>query len=391
MITKSNVLPFFFATKIILDFFSPFRELNSVLQLCIIIPVVMDRNFLSFIIKRKLNFVLFYFLVYIFISGNAQSFKIFVAIILFCVFLFIGYKSNLHTISKKAKLIWRVGFICFLMSFTISVLTGRYSRREFYNFEHVNLLGTYLVFISIFYLIHYKEKNKKGGNIESSPFSLIIGSYLTLSTGAFVTQLTAFIPSKYYRLKNIRYLSILLIITGISSYYITNSFSPDLHQKIFGSLNYFGREISLREFYQESIHQNLELNDSENSGSFTWRIFSYTFYLYNIFHQNILNFLFGSGAESFFQFATFAPHNDFIAIFLDFGLVGLLCFLFFLFKMFKTAINSDFDILTSFVVFLLLRLAFENVIYSSYVFSLISAIGGLLYGTLLENNNAKKI
>jgi hypothetical protein len=214
---------------------------------------------------------------------------------------------------------------------------------------------------------------------------------LTLSTGAFVTQLTAFIPSKYYRLKNIRYLSVLLIITGISSYYITNSFSPDLHQKIFGSLNYFGKEISLREFYQESIHQNLELNDSENSGSFTWRIFSYTFYFHNIFHQNILNFLFGSGAESFFQFATFAPHNDFIAIFLDFGLVGLLCFLFFLFKMFKTAINRNFDILTSFIVFVLLRLTFENVIYSSYVFSLISAIGGLLYGTLLQNNNVKKI
>ncbi|MDQ6531541.1 hypothetical protein [Flavobacterium sp. LHD-85] len=387
MISKFNVLPAFFIIKIILDFFSPFRELNSVIQLCITLPILMDREFLNFIVKRKLNFVLLYFLLYVFISKNIQSVKIFIAVLFYCIFLFIGYKSTLNVIIKRSKIIWKVGLVCFFASLLISILTGRYSRREFYNFEHVNLLGTYFVFISIFYFIHYKNKKKKVRSLESSSLSLVIASYLTLSTGAFVSQLTAFIPSRYYKLRNILYLSLLIIIAGIGSYYITDSVSPDLHQKIFGSINYFGKEISLKEFYQDSIHQNLELNDSENSGSFTWRIFSYTFYLYNIFHQDIINFLFGSGVESFFQYATFAPHNDFIAIFLDFGLVGLLCFLFFLFKLFKAAIRSNSKVLITFIVFLVLRLSFENVIYSSYVFSLITATGGLISGTLLRKNN----
>jgi hypothetical protein len=254
------------------------------------------------------------------------------------------------------------------------------------------LLGTYFVFISIFCLIHYKYQKKAKITFESFvglPANAMLCSFLTLSTGAFVSQLTAYIPSKFYKLKKIVFLSILLIMFGLGCYFITKYVSPDLHHKIFGSINYF-KETSIGNFYQDSIHQNLELNDSENSGSFTWRIYSYTFYIHNIFSQKIINFLFGSGVESFLLFASFAPHNDFIAIFLDFGLFGLLCFVFFLSKLFKIAVKINFNILATFIVFLVLRLLFENVIYSSYVFSLITSIGGLLYGSVLPEKNVIK-
>ncbi|SFD00582.1 hypothetical protein [Flavobacterium phragmitis] len=390
MIAKYNVLPAFFIVKIILDFFSPFRELNIVLQLCFILPILLDRHFLNFIVKRKLNFVLLYFFFYVVISKNIQSVKIFIAVLLYCIFLFIGYKSIFNTIIKRSKLIWRVGLICFSVSLLISLFKGSYARREFYNFEHVNLLGTYFVFISLFYLIYYQDRKKNAYSIKFSSLNLAVGSYLTLSTGAFVTQITAFIPLKYYKLKNVLLLLIILIIAFVSFYYITNSVSPDLHQKIFGSINYFRKEISLKEFYQESIHQSLVLNESENSGSFTWRIFSYTFYLYKIFNQDFVNIVFGSGVESFLQYADFAPHNDFIAILLDFGLLGLFCFLSFLYKFFKMGIQSSSRVAIAFIVFVVLRLLFENVIYSSYVFSLITSLGGLLYGSLLRNTNTNR-
>lgn len=384
---KSKVLLSFFIIKIILDFFSPLRELNMVLQLCVLLPILTDKYFFRFLVIRKLNFVLAYFLIYVAISQNIQSVKIFTSVVFFCVFVFIGFKLNYTILIKKSKLIWRVAIFSFFTSLFISIFAGTYTKREFVNFEHVNLLGTYFVFLSLFFLIYYKYNNHLKLNtnqLESSPLILAVGSFLTLSTGAFVTQLIAFIPPKYYKWKNLISLSILLIFSITLCYFITKSVAPDLHQKIFGSLYYFGKEISINEFYQDTIHQNLELNNSANSGSFTWRIYSYTFYLHNIFNQNLLNFLFGSGVESFFLLASFAPHNDFIAVFLDFGLFGFLYFVLFLGRIFKIAIRYNNNILLIFLIFLILRLLFENVIYSSYVLSLITSIGGLLYGMLIQ-------
>lgn len=378
---QTRIFFIFFVTKIILDFFSPFRELNMVIQLCLILPILTKASFIQFIINHKLNFVLVYFLFYIVVSHNIQSIKIFISVIFFCAFAFIGGSTNLNILIKKSKLIWKVGIISFLISLTLSVILGKYSKREFYNFEHVNLLGSYLVFLSIFYLIYYKYNDNRHLRVKSAFFP-IAATFLSLSTGSFIAQLTAYIPAKYYKLKNITHLSFLLILVVVASYFITSSFSPDLHQKIFGTIDYFQKETSIKEFYQDSIHLNLDLFHAENSGSFTWRIFAYTFYLHNIFNQNLFNFLFGSGVESFLLFAPFAPHNDFIAIFLDFGLIGLLCFIIFLSRIFRMAIRNNFKILVVFIIFLILRLLFENVIYSSYLFSFISAIGGLLYGSL---------
>lgn len=388
MLRIHKLISHFFIVKIILDFFSPLRELNLIVQLVILLPIVFHKSYLPFVLKRKFGFIIFYFLLYFLMSQNQESLKILLASIIFSICTFIGLRLKPKEISNLSRRVWKLSICSFFLSLLLSIALNKYSQREFYNFEHVNLLGTYVVFLSIFYFItlesnygiyiHHKKK------LYLQPINSVVIAASSLSTGAFVTQLISFIPLKYLKLKKLFYLFFSLFLIGIILFFLTFKFIPDLHVKLFGTFNYFMNEISFSEFYNESINQNLNLHDSKNAGSFTWRIYSYIFYLNQFFSQNFINILFGSGIASFKIFAEFAPHNDFIAIMLDFGIFGLILFILFLNRLFKSAIKYNVKPLNIFVLFLIFRFMFENVIYSSYVFSLLASIGGLLFGKLLK-------
>lgn len=354
------------------------------LQILIVLPIILSKSFLDYLIAKKLTWLIFYFFIYVIISQNLTSVKIFISIIFFTVFAFIGSSIDYIELRPKARFIWFFGVICFAISLVVSIRNGIYFEREFFNFEHVNLLGSYMLFLSMFAFIGLENisiTKLKLNSILGSKMTPVFTSFLTLSTGTFLTQLTSFIPTKYYRLKNIVYLAVILIFGTFLIYLLTRSLSPDLHIKIFGTLNYFIEETTFSEFYKNSINRNLDLYNSVNSGSFTWRIYSYIFYIHQIFNRDVASFFFGSGLESYRLYANFAPHNDFIAIILDFGILGVTLFLTFLSKIFKYSIRKNLPFLTIFIVFGIMRFAFENLIYSSYLFSFICSIGGIIIGS----------
>lgn len=384
MIRFKDLVKVFLMSKIFLDVFSPLREINILIELFFLILIIVQSR--GSFVSSGSNFLLF--LTIIFIHGilfslNLDGFRFYICFLFLIGGFLVPSNFSFIELSKLLFAVSKFGLSCLIINLVYSNLIGIYSNRMVWNFEHVNLFGTYIVFLAFLFILSIELNERFISNSKILFFKItyvLIGLFST-STGAFLILLMIFIPYRYFYLKNLLYFTLYSIIGLSMIFFVSKFYFPDFFHKVFGVYDVF-QVYTFEEFYDYSIRQDSKsLTEAmELGGSLTWRINTYLFFLFNAFNAPVLNILIGSGVSSYLDFAYFMPHNDFIAILLDFGIIGLTLLFLLIWSLYKKSIVLGFKSGVLFLVFFVLRLGFENCIYSTYVFSLILfAFGVVLF------------
>lgn len=386
-------LTFFLLVKLFLDFFSPFRNLNLAVEFILAVFPLLDREYRRVILSNGFIYAFCFFFMVLIISGfNEMSIKYFVNIFFLFSCIALSYMESREQMMIICKYLIKYGLLFCFSVILLSVLLGLYSSREVYNFEHVNLFGAYISFLSLStVLLQFLNDSEVKGMTHAlsdsyifiCKLSFLAVAFFSTSTGAFLSVMILLIPIRFFNFRNLGKLSIFGLILLAILYFASLYFVPDLHNKIFGVFKVFTEVLSFDEFVDLSIRgDNIGLTSAmQAGGSFTWRIFNYIFYLNNFFSASVGNILFGSGAGCYLLFNDYyLPHNDFIFILLDFGVLGLVLFGGLMVKLTSVAVANNFFPIKYFLIIFILRLGFENILVSSYLSSLLMCITGLLIG-----------
>uniref|UniRef100_UPI0037DD8408 hypothetical protein n=1 Tax=Zhouia sp. PK063 TaxID=3373602 RepID=UPI0037DD8408 len=381
-----------------MDIFSPIRELNLLMEVFIAIIIIFSTKRFSILRKYKSISIMLFTIIYLVISQfDMESIKYFVVVFFFLAVIAAVYSIKLNDLAITLKRVSIFSLVCIYLNLILSIGLGLYSQRMVYNFEHVNLFGTYIVFISILFMNSVMLYEKMGMPMSKKRLLIykllfVVAAFLTTSTGAFLVQSLIFIPPKYFSLKRIIRLLLICMFGVVFLYYSTDLYLPKLHTKLFGVYDVF-QAYSFSEFYTYSINQDSKAltQAMDLGGSFVWRLNTYLFYYHQYFNSGILKILFGGGVATYSDYAYFMPHNDFIALTLDFGILGLSLIIIFLIKNFKRATEKYYYPLLYLVIFICLRLGFENCMYSSYVFSTIITSMGITLACYQIYGSSKKV
>lgn len=388
MISLKLYLLILFIIKFALDSLSPFREFNFIIlnSMCIFI-IIVHPKLISSIDKREWIGCVIYFIscgVGLATGGNFDTYIKFVSLIL----LFITVRSiavniptiNLIWISEKAFL----SIIALLfMNFCISLVVADPLSRIFYNFEHSNLLGTYalLSLPFLYVIIPFKM------GVFKLKLLVSLMALATTSTGSFLSSLFIYTDFKKISARSIIAWLFYISFAFFCLYYFLLYFSPVFFIKIFGPFKALINEGVDTMVYAANYQIRIQDLDENYQGSLAWRIYAYIVFIGFILDQNIFNIFFGSGFNGFEKvWGGIAPHNDFILILIDLGLIGFLLFLLILFKAFYWIVRFQTYMLPLMIV-LFLRLSFENNIYSFYIASSLVMSAALIYSFSLRLGN----
>ncbi len=215
-------------------------------------------------------------------------------------------------------------FQVIIMYFVITVPLGIYQVLEvgrYQNiFEHANHLA-YVLTIVIYYLIIYKPFT--GGLRKVFIGLLFVSLLLTFSSGGVlvILALVGYNVLISKRISLIRKFALFL-----ASFIIAGSvfvFSEKAVEQL-NSLQYLNWE-----FLQDRV-ANFR---GGGYGSLIWRIIYWTKILFTFFAEPVWRILFGIGVDSLtvgnmpYSFMYKDPHNDFVKVLVEFGLIGFLLFL----------------------------------------------------------------
>ena len=112
------------------------------------------------------------------------------------------------------------------------------------------------------------------------------------------------------------------------------------------------------------------VNRAGGFGSFVWRIIYWSKLMYTFFSESFLQITFGVGVDHLtkgympYEFMDKDPHNDFIKVLLEYGVLGILLFFRFFRKLYKI-LNKNFDI----IILIAVPMFFGNAIVN-YPFNL---------------------
>lgn len=365
-----NILLYLFIIKITLDFISPFRELNFVVinTICMI-TLFLNRTHLK-VIKRKEWAGIFVFVILCFmwlaISGELRYFIKFIStIILFLTVRICFERIMLDEVISLTSTLIKAYFFIIVIHYLLSLLLASPANRLFYNFEHANLLGSY-VLLSLTFIYSMKMLNRDS---LMNRICVVIASGLTTSTGTLLSSFVVFLNVKKL---NIRTLILAICSALLVIIFLYNTFSyffPELFIKVFGpfQLLFSGGWGELAALSKHRLSMQ-ELGD-EYQSSLVWRFYAYIIFWDYLIEQPLIYLLFGNGFWGFFDiWDGIAPHNDFLLILVDFGIIGFSITLFYLSKAISWCIKENTIILPVFIVFIL-RMMFENNVYSYYLLS----------------------
>lgn len=358
----------FLIVKIGLDFFTPFRESAFIISNVLLYGIII----IIFYINKKITIkkrhiyefllVLTFFTIQVLLNADIimliKLMSFYLSFRILSKIFFMLTPEKLEDLSKKIILIVS---ITFFSVFIMSVLNGKVLSREIGYFEHVNLLGNIIVFL-VLGVVYF--------NLSMAYKILVfLMGMLSLSTGSMLLSALVFIPVRKITIRNLTVYSLLIALSVFLLYFCLYYFSPILHSKIFGIFTVFD-SYSFSDFFA-LVETNTPLNqmDVEVKSSLVWRVYAWMKYYIAIVETSFNNIFFGHGTMSFLEvWGGVMPHNDFILILYDLGIVFYLMLIPTLYKFYCIAKNNKVILFIG--VLFLLRLFVENVIYSQYTFTI---------------------
>ncbi len=231
-------------------------------------------------------------------------------------------------------------------------------------FRHSNHLG-YVLTILIYYLFAHK------------PFSVLINYIVIIvlagllffsKTSGAILSFALLIFYNFIISQNISIKHKLFFIFGplLLMVPIAFQFSEKIIEQI-NSLDYLDKNFILQRVYT---------GNPGGYGSFIWRIVYWLQILFEFAKETFFNIFFGVGIDSLtkgnmpYRIMYTDPHNDFLKVLVEFGLVGLILFLNSIKNIFKM-INKNINIL----IIIIIPLMFDNAIVNfSFVLTLMLLI-----------------
>lgn len=379
-----------FSAKMMLDFLSPHRELNFLIVFSFFAIAALAK--LKSIIKISKSEAIWMasFTTIIFIalikSGDIRSFaKAGSLVLIYLVTRSILIEMPKELIERAAERILQIFIILFAINYCISVLVASPANRSFFNFEHANLLGSYIL-ISL--ALFYSSKNCRKSL--TTKLKIFTATLLSTSTGAMLLSALIFYRTKKINFKIVAMLIITSILATITLYFALQAYLPTYFTKIFGPVILIldGNLHALSSLAKQGIRIQ-DLGD-QYQGSLVWRIYANYIFTSFIVNQPILSLIFGNGFHGYFAaWDGVMPHNDLILTLIDFGLLGFILILISIYKLIKYSIKRK-PILIPLAAILVLRLLLENNIYSFYLVSSLTMNGLLLFHATSQRNRTKQ-
>ncbi|MBN3966974.1 hypothetical protein IMW75_17045 [Pseudomonas gregormendelii] len=269
-----------------------------------------------------------------------------------------------ESISSAASIILKLFIISFVFNYGLSWAVASPINREFYNFEHANLLGSYvLISLTLVYCLKLPRHSF------ISRVKILAAAVFTTSTGAALLATVSFFDFKKYNVKNCFVIALTLTCSLIALYMVLQLYSPLYFSKIFGPFTLIadGKLGELGNLARAGIPIQ-ELGDKYQS-SLAWRFYAYYIFIDFIGTQNLYTLFFGAGFWGFSKaWSGIMPHNDFILALIDFGVLGFGALVTAFYQAFKFVAKKCKNI-TPLLLILTFRLLFENNIYSFYLTS----------------------
>lgn len=369
----SKLLVIFFAVKIFFDFFSPSRPLNFLVTtaLAILILLLPSRELRkSLRLTGKMLLGISTYLIacvyWLAISREVESFLRYSSLVpIFLATRMLVQGCNFAELGQAARKIlsWQVGI--FILFFIISFVVAAPLTRIFYNFEHANILGSYCL-CSVAFVFIAANFRRDGRFSRYAPFLMCAAS---TSTGATLLSAIPIVRIKRSGFRQVFFYLVLGILAVCLLGFVLQQVDPSLFEKIFGPFQLIldGRlqdVVSLAR--TDSPIQEL---DDKYQSSLTWRFYAYVVYYDYISAMTLWEFLFGLGFDGYTQvWGGMMPHNDFILLLVDHGLIVFLFVIFFLSRSVISFAKKKPSWLILPVI-LFFRLLLENNISSFYLVS----------------------
>lgn len=387
MLNKKNLLILLFSLKIILDFFCPYRDVNF----AIIVAVFLIAALLNIKDITKLSrseskwigiFLLISFLAFLNSDEPRELYKYLSLVLIYLVTRSIVSRMSADSISSAASVILKLFIIAFALNYGLSWVVASPINREFHNFEHANLLGSYvLISLSLVYCLKSPRESL------TSRIKILLAAVVTTSTGAALLAAVSFFDFKKYNVKYFFVIALTLAFFSLALYVVLQSYSPLYFSKIFGPLTLIadGKLSDLGNLARAGIPIQ-ELGD-EYQSSLAWRFYAYYIFIDFIGTQNLYTLFFGAGFWGFSKaWNGIMPHNDFILALIDFGILGFAALVIAFYQSFKFVVRK-FKTITPLLLILTLRLLFENNIYSFYLTSSLVMCSIILYFFVTSKNH----
>lgn len=374
------------AAKLAMDFFIPYRDANFLafnLLLVLLFLAFRPRIYLGRGGRMMFGIVMLILLAQVARApDNPISFKLATLPCVAVLFYSIGRSLTESAVKKLFSVLLVLFVLAFLGNYALSVASGLLFSREFWNFEHPNLLGSYILVVALpaHYLI-LRESRVRGWAIGSV---IVIAAFLSTSTGALLLSIGIFIRLRGLRARHVVtsvLIGLVLVGVGIA---MLSLFNPVTYEKIVGPFRLVGDGSWSRLVAEARSGGGITWLASGQQGSFTWRIYAYLVYLFYVLQQGSMALLFGNGVSGYTAVWNGAmPHNDFILLLVDFGLLVLVlclvCLLVLARKVWRG--NPEWFVMLAVIV---LRLMYENNIYSYYL-----ASAGCLFISLIVGVQAR--
>ncbi len=358
----------FLVVKLFLDFFTSYREPAFVITNAFLFSLISYYFycFKKLVIARKhlIEVALVFIFIFIQLIQNADIIMLLKLVSFYLNFRILTKIFSTLTelqIQYIAKRFILITVAIFVLVFAFSVATGKISSRQIGYFEHVNLLGNVIVFL-VLGVIYFNF---------SLPYKLAVFlmGVLSMSTGSMLLSMLVFLPVRKITLKNTLIYLTLLFVVIVLFYFLSQAISPKIHGKIFGIFSFFDT-LTFEEFraYVKS-GVSLKIINSDVESSFVWRIYAWVKYHFALLNSSFINLIIGHGALGFLTvWDGVMPHNDYILILYDLGIVFYLLLLPAFYKFY--IISKSNKVILFIGLLFLVRLSIENVIYSYYTFSI---------------------
>lgn len=369
--------------KFAMDFFMPARDVAFVAFNGLLIVLVIffrPKFFLSLRVFMWSMLAMAFFIAELCRDmENPITYKLLTLPILSILFYSVGRRMARAEMVELFKILLSGFICCFAGNYILSMALGLTATRDFWNFEHANLLGSYILVMLL--PVNYILSNSR--TLTFGPIlkvTFVVMACLTTSTGAMVLSLAVYLRTRKVSLTRMLspiILGCILLCAGLGALYL---FNGSIFEKIVAPfvLVSNGGWTSLTHAAQNAGGITKFAEDQQ--GSFTWRIYAGLVYWFYVLKQGWFNTFAGNGVGGYVEVWNGAmPHNDFMLILIDFGAVFLVFIMYNVMRLISKTITFRPEWLFV-VIALILRLLLENNIYSYYIMSSSVVFCSIIFG-----------
>ncbi|GAA3777167.1 hypothetical protein GCM10022271_06690 [Corallibacter vietnamensis] len=308
-------------------------------------------------ISKTYAYVVFFCLCFVaiqtllFFELNMFSLKGCLRFVAYFFFAVLVSYTTIDNIKKVFMLIALYFLITLPMSFFQVYLDWNWGRYKNI-FEHSNHLA-YVLTMCIYFMVFHNPFKKMYLYIVIL-FTLFLSLLLTKSTGGLLVVLTlvlynAIKTKKVSFIKKTVFFTILLLLALL----VINS-SDKISEQI-SSIDFLTWEF-IKD--RVDIYTIDGVNRAGGYGSFVWRIIYWSKLIFTFFSESFFTMLFGLGVDHLtkgylpYEFMDKDPHNDFVKVLLEYGVLGVILFLGFFKRIYKfTCKNFNIVIMAAIPMF----------------------------------------